>query len=1231
MTNFIVTQIDYIHFLKGIAFLILALVCIYSRNADKPRLPWAYLAIFSLTYALGSWVGLFTNFPRIGNEALAVRIFMMLISMLYLIEFGRAGTVSISGKGPGRWILIPLLVVTAIGCRHSWLGLETMAERMLGPIGAVWTSTVLLLAYKNSTRPGKIFAWLGVGFCGCSIITCLAVPGFQSLSVILASKASAETFFPSIVDISFALTAICTAAAISFRHKPEELGGHGGLDANDRLKIGSWTMLAMTIVLIAGWFFTAYWGNLRDKEIRSILIARTRTVASAMELESLSKLSGNKSDMRKKGYWQIYRHLRYIEQVNSDVHYSYVLGMHNGKVVFLADSGIYGTDDYMIPGTVYEDAAAWVKPLFGRPRTIVKGPYTDRWGTWITGLVPIYTANHHLAGFMCLDISADSLMAACAERRLYAIIMVFLLCIVIITFSLILHNTRESYLRTAASEQYHLGLVECSPNGVLLFDKEGYCKTINKSGCKNLGWTEENIVGKKLSDVIPDVARPELDFTIEQVLEGKQPTLEVDCHRSDGSRMSLHMQFNGITNFGEDIQQFVGIFIDITKHKKIEEELQKAKETAESANRAKSEFLANMSHEIRTPMNGIIGMTELALDTSLAPEQREYLTAVKTSADSLLSLLNDILDFSKIEAGRLDIDSTEFDLREVVEGTATALAVRAHQKNLELLCDIPPDVPGFLVGDPNRLRQILVNLVGNAIKFTEYGEVVVRVETESQSDEETVLHLSVRDTGIGISRNKLKSIFGAFEQADSSTTRKYGGTGLGLAISSRLVQLMGGRIWVESAVGKGSTFHFNVRLGIQKSRTAVMLKPAVALEGLSVLVVDDNETNRRILQEMLANWQMRPVVADSGSKALEIMNAASDGGRPFALVLLDAQMPEMDGFAVAEEIKNNPKFTETTIMMLTSSDRCGDSRRCREIGIAAHLIKPIRQSDLMDRIVSVIGSSDIPESRTEEAKTGMEGYKHGRTILLVEDNPVNRKLALRILEKAGHSVTTAENGEEALAVLENSSFDIVLMDVQMPVMDGFKATAAIRKAEKVSGKHIPIVAMTAHAMKGDRERCLEAGMDDYLTKPIDTKVMLQIIDKLAPASPQNQNAVDDNICVELSEGIVDVEALMERVGGDKDLLSEITDLFLEDYPKLMSELKNAIDSADNKSVERAAHTIKGSIGNFTTGETYEAALAVEQIGRSNNITGVDEAYRHLDDSLERLKSALSPFVRKEAA
>ncbi|MEN6520399.1 MAG: response regulator [Armatimonadota bacterium] len=1228
MTNFIVTQIDYIHFLKGIAFLVLALACIYSKNADKPRLPWTYLALFALTHALGSWVGLFTNFPRIGNEALAVRIFMVLISVLYLVEFGRAGTVSMSGKGPGRWILIPLLIITAIGCKNSWLGLEIMAGRMLAPIGAVWSLTVLLLAYKNSTGHGKIFVRLGVGFCICGIITSLTAPGFQYLSMILASKATTRTFFPCIVDILFALAAICVAAAISSYPKSEYLAGRGASGVHERLRIGSWAALTVTIVLILGWFFTAYWGNLRNKESRSILIARTQTAASAMEFESLPKLAGNKSDMHKKYYWQIYRHLRYIERVNPDIHYSYVLGIRNGKVVFLADSGVAGTDDYMVPGTVYEDASAWVKPLFDRPRTIAKGPYTDRWGTWVTGLSPIYMDKDHLAGFMCFDISADSLMAACAERRLYAITIVFLLCIITITFFLILYNTRETLVHTLASERYHLGLVECSPNGVLLFDNEGYCQSINKSGCKNLGWVNEDIVGKKLSDIFPDVAHQELDFTTEQVLEGKQPTLEVDCRRSDGSRLALHMQFNGIVNPDGEIQQFVGIFIDITKHKKIEEELKKAKETAESANRAKSEFLANMSHEIRTPMNGIIGMTELALDTSLAPEQREYLTAVKSSADSLLSLLNDILDFSKIEAGRLDIDSTDFDLREVIESTATALAVRAHQKDLELLCDIPPDVPALLVGDPNRLRQILVNLVGNAIKFTEYGEVVVRVETESQSDEEAVLHLSVRDTGIGIPQNKIESIFGAFEQADSSTTRKYGGTGLGLAISSRLSQLMGGRIWVESTVGKGSTFHFNVHFEVQKSATTRVSKPAVALDGLSVLVVDDNETNRRILQEMLANWRMCPTVADSGSKALEIMNAASDDGRPFALVLLDVQMPEMDGFAVAEAIKSSPKLKETTIMLLTSSDRCGDAKRCRELGIAAHLIKPIRQSDLMDRIMSLVDSPDISERHTEEIEDCMEIQKQGRTILLVEDNLVNQKLALRVLEKSGHSVTTAENGEETLAILKKSSFDIVLMDIQMPVMDGFKATAAIRRMEKASGGHIPIVAMTAHAMKGDRERCLEAGMDDYLIKPINTKIMLQVIDKLAPAGPRN--AVDD-IYVGPSCEIMDVEAIMERVGGDEDLLSEITDLFLNDYPKLMNELKNAIDQADNKSIERTAHTLKGSVGNFTTGETYEAALVVEQIGCAGNMTGVDEAYRHLANSLERLKSALSPFVRKEAA
>ncbi len=792
----------------------------------------------------------------------------------------------------------------------------------------------------------------------------------------------------------------------------------------------------------------------------------------------------------------------------------------------------------------------------------------------------------------------------------------------------------------AACEQRN-AIVQTALDGVVGMSADGRITSWNSQAERMFGYTAAEAVGQLLSQtIIPAAFREPHEAGLRRYLASGvskiiNSRIEILALRRDGSEIPVELAITAIRNGDETM--FCAFVRDITDRLQAAEHLKRAKEAAEQASRAKSEFLANMSHEIRTPMNGILGMTELLLDTKLTAEQHESLDLVKSSAESLLRVINDILDYSKIEAGKLDLDPVEFQLRDALEDTLKTLALRAHRKGLELTCEIGADVPARVVGDPGRLRQVLVNLVGNAIKFTEKGEVVVRAQLQKQSDDGYLLHFEVVDTGIGIPPEKQRLIFDPFSQADGSTTRRFGGTGLGLTISTQLVALMGGEISLDSQPGHGSTFHFDAHFGRAKSAPPTPSRSVAKLQNLRVLVVDDNATNRRVITGMLRLWGARPVGVDSGPAAVAELRRAAAANEPYPLLLTDAMMPEMDGFMLVEELNREPGLAPHTIMMLSSADRQTDAARCRRLGMAAYLVKPVKADELQIAILAALSGaarearaavsarSAAAQPDATASSNGAEPPKELR-ILLAEDNPVNQRVALHILRKGNHSVHAVVNGREAVEAWEREPFDLVLMDVQMPEMDGFEATDAIRTREKINGKHVPIVAMTAHAMAGDRERCLAAGMDEYISKPVNGPELLRLLQKVAPASAQTQappQPASDPVAAPSDKPVFDRETALERMNGETDLLDEVIELFLTDAPNRLEDVRTALQEGDPKRLQMAAHSLKGAAGYIGADRTSAQALKLEELGRRGELSQALDEYQLLEREVESLREAVA--------
>ncbi len=793
------------------------------------------------------------------------------------------------------------------------------------------------------------------------------------------------------------------------------------------------------------------------------------------------------------------------------------------------------------------------------------------------------------------------------------------------------------------SEEHMRAITDSAQDAILMMDSEGRISYWNPAAERIFGYLKDEAIGQNLHSLIVPAkyhiahhaAFPEFQRTGQGGAVGK--TLELEAVRKDGKEISVQLSLSTVKM--DDSWHAVGILRDITDRKREEEELQEtnrqlvaASARADAANAAKSDFLANMSHEIRTPMNGVMGMISILLDSGLSPEQRKYAETIRLSAESLLTIINDILDFSKIEAGKLELDETDFDLSLLMENVMDILAVRAQEKCLELNCLMRPDLPCALYGDHTRLKQILINLIGNSMKFTLTGEIIISVEMKKDGNDSVLLYFEVKDTGIGIPVDKIDSLFSAFTQVDSSTTRKFGGTGLGLSISKRLAEKMGGAIGVLSEEGKGSTFWFTALLKKQTSQPMSAKAMPARFHDVRMLTVDDNATNRLVMSTLLSSWNFKHDEVDSASSALATLRAAKKSGSPYLIAFLDMLMPDTDGETLAIEIKKDPEISNTVLVMMSSAGPILE-RKFRESGLfAANFPKPIRKSHLFDCIATLLGEERLAEATPLETRKPMENAGNLK-VLLVEDNEINQKVACAILSKMGIAPDIAVNGAEAVKILESKKYDLILMDVQMPVMDGFEATREIRdRNSKVLDHDARIIAMTAHALKGDKDKCIGAGMNDYVSKPVDPGELANAISRQTSGSPISFGS-DTVTRLKKEKGTVNldifnVDTLLERVFDDKDLLNELIDLFFKDAPKLMSSIKTSYKAGDLKQVQNTAHTIKGMAGNFSAESLQKTAFQLEQTCKAGDFAKAGLIIDTVEMEFELLKKEIGKLKRK---
>ena len=1239
-------QMDYIFFVYGFALIVLAAVCLLLQQRKTLGLPWIWLGLFAATHGLHEWMELVAVSLGDSRAFSIIRIASLAFSFLFLVEFGREGMWRLHGKGPGRWIFLPLLILTNGG---GYLGMSSAiasSRYTLGFVGSLWAALILFQAGRKKM--------------GNSVCLFMAAGVLALYSVAAGLITVPASFFPATVfnenlffqwtgmpiQILRAALAIGLTLAIWGCHQQSRREA-ALLTGQELNRTHGYCLTALFFgVLACGWLSAENVARSVNQEYRQTILSQVEVCAAAIGPERFRNLAANPADMSHPDFLWLRERLLAIKASDPTCRWLYTMFPQGDRIVFGVDSIPKSDPSYTDAGDAYQKPPPQLLRLLQTKEPASVGPYTDEWGTFVSGFTPIVDpATGKLIAVLGIDIDASTLDRVIAWHRIAPILITLVLEILLMVFFVGRQRMLEVSQIIASSDRRRAEAQRLAHLGSWDWD-------ISKN---QFIWSEETseIMGLSKETVTPSFAallkyiHPEDRRTVAEALQRsleKKELCRVEYRvpLADGSQRVLFMQGEPLVDAKENAIHISGTLQDITERKDIELELQAAKSVAEAANRAKSEFLANMSHEVRTPMNGVIGLTGLLMDTPLTPEQREYAATIANSADALLKIINDILDISKIEARKLTLNPVDFDLCRLVEDAIDMGAKEAHSKGIELVDFIKPNLPIHLHGDAGRLRQILTNLVSNAVKFTEHGEVFVLVSKQCEDAQHVTVHFEVKDTGIGISKQGQAGLFQPFSQADTSSTRRYGGTGLGLAISKQLVAMMHGEIGVESTPGLGSTFWFTAQLEKQLNPELQPDEPAAAdLTGLRVLVVDDNATNRQILHHHLSSWKMEPTCVASGREALTILRC-NPAGFSFDLGILDMQMPEMDGLMLARAIKADPAIAGMRLMILTSMGQFPEDV-AEAAGIEAALVKPVKHSRLFACLVNIMSKSAAKGSgnsatapTTEPSPTpAMPVASRQARILLAEDNKINQMVSLGQLKKLGFEADVVESGLAAIEALQKTPYDIVLMDCQMPKMDGYEATRKIRSKEKPFRQPY-IIALTAHATQGAIGKCLACGMNDYISKPVQIKPFAEALARGLPATVAFPEAREDESAEPPAQSVLRKSALdSETIQGLKEIademdgsfLSGLFDMFESDAASRIARMQEALASGDGGKLRREAHSLKGGSQNIGAREMGEICRLIQEMPGEKIDEGAAELVERLVAEFEAVKLALAEQKR----